>query len=64
MPGDFGAAIEDYRKCLDLLPQHLAASYALAQCYVEKRLFSNAIKLLEKLTELPKLKHEPEVPKA
>ena len=30
------------------MPKHLAAVYALAQCYMEQRFYSGTIKLLEK----------------
>ncbi|CAJ1329087.1 unnamed protein product, partial [Effrenium voratum] len=46
--GDFNLAINEYKQCLESFPNHLAGIYALAQVMVRQRLFSQAIKVLER----------------
>ena len=39
--------MREYKQSVDLMPQHHAAVYTLAQCLVQRKQFSPAIKLLE-----------------
>ena len=50
--------MREYKQSVDLMPQHHAAVYTLAQCLVQRKQFSPAIKLLE---NCPKnMQEEPE----
>ena len=46
-PGELPQAMREYKQSVDLMPQHHAAVYTLAQCLVQRKQFSPAIKLLE-----------------
>ena len=49
--GDFPQAMREYKQSVDLMPQHHAAVYTLAQCLVQRKQFSPAIKYLENSPE-------------
>lgn len=50
--------MREYEQSVDLMPQHQIAVYTLAQCLVHRKLYSRAMKLLEKS---PKhMRQEPE----
>ena len=58
VPGDVAKAMREYEQSVDLMPQHQIAVYTLAQCLVHRKLYSRAMKLLEKS---PKhMRREPE----
>ncbi|CAK9077929.1 unnamed protein product [Durusdinium trenchii] len=59
--GHFAIAMDEHKRCIDIMPKHLAAVYALAQCYMEQRFYSGTIKLLEKTPK--EVQNEPEVMK-